>query len=159
MKNKLRCVQVSKKWEEIVTASNLFSMLDFTTTKKTDAAIVYFNDGRQHIAKTVDHLTLKNINIESQLVLSLIELFPNIKYLAWNDKKYGSSHTTTTGHAPLKEELAQKLIKWKCLRYIHDTTSFPKISACLYESCSLVVLKYLKIEENMAVAGQCYLLI
>lgn len=122
IKNKLRCITVSKKWAEIITASNLYSTLDFSHRREFEKAVSFFNDNKQHLAKAVNHLLLRHINMERQMLLSLPELFPKVKHLVWQDVDYyveeeGQSGVFALGSA--KEDFGQKLSNWEVVRYIH----------------------------------------
>lgn len=65
-KDKLRSVIVSKTWEEIIINPNLFSTLSFSEARKFDSAVSFFNEERQHLAKTVNQLTINGIATEPQ---------------------------------------------------------------------------------------------
>lgn len=146
MKDVLTCIKVSQKWNKIISNSKLYSRLDFDDTGRRgqdhfEKAISFFSrNNRKHIAKNVQHLSMKSIRMGSRAALSLPTLFPNVNRLVWIENQADN----VLSWIP-KQELCQVLINWRNLSYIYDNTINLNISTRLLESCSLISLRHLQI--------------
>lgn len=76
LQDQLVGITVSKKWSDLIITYNLYTRLEFNGRKKLDAALSYFNEGREYIAKILQSLTMKYSQLDDpQKVLLLLHLF------------------------------------------------------------------------------------
>jgi hypothetical protein len=76
---KLKCIRVCKKWNEIITTSNLYTALVFMNKSKFTKAPSLFNK-KNEIGKPVHHLHIESLDMDSALVVSLPKLLPHINH-------------------------------------------------------------------------------
>lgn len=88
---------------------------------------------------------MKWIDLDTELVLSLPSLFPNLKKLVWVEEEDDYSLSYAAADCPPREEFHQELINWKSIRHIQDYATGLNISRHLMESCTLTSLSHLEV--------------
>lgn len=85
LSSKLQCVRVSKNWNDCITRTILFERLKFEgSLHKFRQAIRYFKE-RKHIGERVHHLIIYQKYIDTDDILILPTIFPNVKTIEWTE--------------------------------------------------------------------------
>lgn len=85
LSSKLQCIRVSKNWNDCITKTNLYEQLKFEGSLHTfHQAIKYFKE-RRHIGERVRHLIMFQKYIDTEDILFLPTLFPNVQTIDWTE--------------------------------------------------------------------------
>jgi hypothetical protein len=84
LNGKLSCILVCKQWYEIMSRTNLDNVTTFKKQYEISQALALF-EIKKHTGQRVTHVGISAFDMDSQTVLSLIPLLPNITYLNWKE--------------------------------------------------------------------------
>lgn len=125
LKDRLECLTVCKKWNDVISSTNLYQTLSFEegySSRGSDrftGAFKLFNN--RSIGNQVRSLENKGCKVNLYSLISLPRLFPKLRYFSWSDdeayQKILSSDT-----APQKDVYASEFAKWIHLEHLVIST-------------------------------------
>lgn len=149
MHDKLTCIQVCKRWHDIIGNTNLYQKLDISgDMERLNQAFALFYENEQY-GRQVTHLSLRHCYPDMFIMLTLPKLLPNVKHLKWDN---WLSSKFKNGDAPPKQICDLAFKNWNTLEESTikmKTTDFPMI-LFLLGSSEFAFLTKLDIEISPA---------
>jgi hypothetical protein len=146
--DKFRCMLVCKYWYDTIINLDLFKKVEFKKNQeKFDRALDFFKENLYLGHQQVRHLDVEELkHIDTETVIALTTIFPNITSLEWIEKNYRASEHYNQFKF-ISESYKEALKQWKHLQRIVDypTHIFLHISTSLLYTCTMINLKYLEV--------------